>query len=295
MLVRKYSVDLAYTPMIVSDPFLKSQKARDADFTTAPGDRPLIVQFAASNATDLASSAELVSKYADGVDLNCGCPQRWAMAEGYGACLLDKPDLVRDMIYQTRNRISEADFTVSMKIRIHKDIRKTVDICQKVQSCGLSFLTVHGRTKEQRSEPVNLEAIKAVKESLHIPVVANGDVNSLERAQEIASFTGVDGVMAARSLLNNPAMFSGEKYTPASCIQDWLDLSTSLGSHFTYFHHSLIFMLDHVLPRSEKRIFNVLSSTSAVLDYLRDTYGFENCSTSKVVRQFETLQCDAVD
>ncbi|XP_064483403.1 tRNA-dihydrouridine(20a/20b) synthase [NAD(P)+]-like [Ornithodoros turicata] len=289
MLVRKYAVDVAYTPMIMSDSFVKSQKARDAEFTTGPGDRPLVVQFAANNAIDLANASELIFKHADGVDLNCGCPQRWAMAEGYGACLIEKPELVRDLIHQTRNRIADPDFTVSMKIRIHKDIRRTVDLCRKVESCGLSFLTVHGRTKEQRSEPVDLEAIRIIKESLDIPVVANGDVNSVERAQEVARITGVDGVMAARSLLENPAMFSGAKFTPACCVQDWLDLSASLGCHFTPFHHHLMFMLDHALPRTEKRIFNVLSSTSAVLDYLHSVYSFQ--SSSDIVHKFWTLDC----
>lgn len=91
---------------------------------------------------------------------------------------------------------------------------------------GLSFLTVHGRTKDQRSEPVNLEAIKLIKQSVRIPVVANGDVCSIEDAERVQELTGVDGisrihpaitsrnsienflpssgVMAARGILANP-------------------------------------------------------------------------------------------
>ncbi|MPC51927.1 tRNA-dihydrouridine(20a/20b) synthase [NAD(P)+]-like [Portunus trituberculatus] len=61
--------------------------------------------------------------YCDGVDLNCGCPQRWAMAEGYGACLIHKPHLVSDMVRQTRASVSQPEFTVSVKIRIHDDLR----------------------------------------------------------------------------------------------------------------------------------------------------------------------------
>lgn len=272
MLVRKYSVDIAYTPMIISDSFVKSQKARDAEFTTGPGDRPLIVQFAANNATDLANAAELVHGYADGVDLNCGCPQRWAMAEGYGAHLLSDPELVRDMVHQTRNRLSDPDFTVSVKIRICEDVRKTVDMCRKLEAARVSFVAVHGRTKNQRSEPVNLEAIRTVKDALQIPVVANGDVTSLQEAEKVHHATGTNGVMAARGLLENPAMFEGVEYTPASCVRDWLHLSAQLGCPLTQFHHHLMLMLDHVLPRSEKRVFNSLTSTSAVVDYLRDCY-----------------------
>lgn len=66
------------------------------------------------------------TSYSNGVDLNCGCPQRWAMQEGYGACLINKPELLRDVVLQTRNRIPAGDFSVSIKIRIHPDIRLAV-------------------------------------------------------------------------------------------------------------------------------------------------------------------------
>lgn len=291
MLVRRYSVDVAYTPMIISDSFVKSQKARDAEFTTGPGDRPLIVQFAANNATDLANASELVYAYADGVDLNCGCPQRWAMAEGYGAHLLSDPELVRDMVHQTRNRLSDPDFTVSVKIRICEDLRKTVDMCQKLEAARVSFVTVHGRTKDQRSEPVNLEAIRNVKDALRIPVVANGDVTSLQEADRVYRATGTNGVMAARGLLENPAMFQGAEHTPASCVRDWLRLSAQLGCPLAQFHHHLMFMLEHVLPRSEKRVFNALTSSSAVVDYLRDSYGLWDIPLTARDTQAATAAC----
>ncbi|PFX29942.1 tRNA-dihydrouridine(20a/20b) synthase [NAD(P)+]-like [Stylophora pistillata] len=120
-LVRRYGCDLAYTPMIVSDSFVKSVKARDMEFTTNPADRPLIVQFAASNPKDFADAAEIIAPFSDGVDLNCGCPQRWAMQEGYGAKLIRTPGLIKDIVRQTVARVP--GFPVSIKIRIHDDLR----------------------------------------------------------------------------------------------------------------------------------------------------------------------------
>ncbi|XP_076351647.1 dihydrouridine synthase 4 isoform X1 [Tachypleus tridentatus] len=274
MLVRKYGCDLAFTPMIVSNSFVHSAKARDNEFTTCFGDRPLVVQFAANNATDLADAAELVAPYADGVDLNCGCPQRWALSEHYGAYLINNAELVKDMVLQTRNRISDQKFLISIKIRIHYDIRKTVDLCQKAQQAGVSFITIHGRTLEQRKEPVNIQAIKTVKDSLSIPVFGNGDVFSLKDADNLYEQTGVNGVMSARGLLQNPALFAGYHYTPRDCVQDWLDISLNLGTHFTSFHHHLMYMLEKIMPRPERRVFNTLSSTAAVLDYLQMNYDF---------------------
>ncbi|NXS77007.1 DUS4L synthase, partial [Pandion haliaetus] len=117
-LVRKYSCDLCYTPMIVAADFVRSAKARDSEFTTNKvGDHPLIVQFAAKEAQVLCDAARIVCPFADGIDLNCGCPQRWAMAEGYGACLINKPEVVQDMVRHVRNQIDNPRFSVSIKIR----------------------------------------------------------------------------------------------------------------------------------------------------------------------------------
>ncbi|BFZ10945.1 hypothetical protein BsWGS_13984 [Bradybaena similaris] len=272
LLVRKYDCHLAFTPMIVSNCFVRSIKARDADFTTTYDDRPLIVQFAANNSYDFANATEIVAPFSDGVDLNCGCPQRWAMAEGYGACLLRKPDLLCDMVKQARTRVGNDNFTVSVKIRVHKDIRETVDLCQKVEKMGVSFLTVHGRTKDQRCEPVDLDAVRTVKDSVSIPVVANGDIQLINDVKEVVEKTGVNGVMAARGILANPAMFAGYNETPVDCIKDWMDIALSTGTPFSCFHHHLIFMLEHVLTKSERNVFNSLMSTSAILDFLRYNY-----------------------
>ncbi|KAL7976270.1 hypothetical protein Chor_002489 [Crotalus horridus] len=214
-LVRKYNCDLCYTPMIVAADFVRSVKARHSEFTTNQGDRPLIVQFAAKEAQVLADAAGLVSPFADGIDLNCGCPQR-----------------------------------------IHEDLKRSVDLCQKAESAGVSWITVHGRNVEERHQPVCYDAIKTIKDSVSIPVVANG-------------------VMVARGLLANPALFAGYEDTPLQCVQDWVDIALEQGTPFTCFHHHLMYMLERVTSKQEKKIFNVLSSTSAVLDYLRDNYGVQ--------------------
>ncbi|XP_067324909.1 tRNA-dihydrouridine(20a/20b) synthase [NAD(P)+]-like isoform X1 [Anolis sagrei] len=274
-LVRKYNCDLCYTPMIIAADFVRSEKARHSEFTTNQGDRPLIVQFAAKEAQVLADAACIVSPFADGIDLNCGCPQRWAMAEGYGACLINKPELVQDMVKLVKNQVENPLFSVSIKIRIHDDLKRTIDLCQKAEAAGVSWITVHGRNVEERHQPVHCDAIKIIKESLSIPVVANGDMKSLKDVEDVHQITGTDGVMVARGLLANPAMFAGYEETPPECVQDWVHIALEHGTPFTCFHHHLMYMLERITSKQEKKIFNVLSSTSAVLDYLRDNYGVQ--------------------
>nr|XP_016849499.1 PREDICTED: tRNA-dihydrouridine(20a/20b) synthase [NAD(P)+]-like isoform X1 [Anolis carolinensis] len=274
-LVRKYNCDLCYTPMIVAADFVRSEKARHSEFTTNQGDRPLIVQFAAKEAQVLADAACIVSPFADGIDLNCGCPQRWAMAEGYGACLINKPELVQDMVKLVKNQVENPLFSVSIKIRIHDDLKRTIDLCQKAEAAGVSWITVHGRNVEERHQPVHCDAIKIIKESVSIPVVANGDMKSLKDVEDVHQITGTDGVMVARGLLANPAMFAGYEETPLECVQDWVHIALEHGTPFMCFHHHLMYMLERITSKQEKKIFNVLSSTSAVLDYLRDNYGVQ--------------------
>ena len=69
-----------------------------------------------------------------------------------------------------------------------------MDLCQKVEKAGVSWLAVHGRTKEQRSDPVNYEAIKLVKENVTVPVIANGDVNDIDDMLRVCDLTGVNGM-----------------------------------------------------------------------------------------------------
>ncbi|XP_077979561.1 tRNA-dihydrouridine(20a/20b) synthase [NAD(P)+]-like [Glandiceps talaboti] len=272
-LVRKYGCDIACTPMIMSDSFVKSVKARDNEFTSHSGDSPLIVQFAAHNAKDLADATELIAPYADGIDLNCGCPQRWAMAEGYGAHLIKHPELVKDMIQQTRSRVQDEDFSVSIKIRLRYNLRDTVDLCQQAEHAGVSWITVHGRTTDQRTEPANYDDIKVIKESLSIPVIANGDIKSLQDVDKVCEMTGVNGVMAARALLKNPAMYAGYEKTPMECVQDWVDIAMQLETPTVCFHRHLIQMRDHISSKANKRIFNNLTTTTAILDYLQENNG----------------------
>ena len=134
-----------------------------------------------------------------------------------------------------------------------------------------------------------------------MPVVANGDIRCEDDVHRVAEMTGVNGksllcpiplpsvshlhpslppsppilstgVMSARGILENPAMYAGYPTTPLCCVQDWVDIGPAHGLSHTIFHHHLIHMLERVTTRVEKRTFNTLPSTPAVLDYLRHHY-----------------------
>jgi tRNA-dihydrouridine synthase 4 len=126
---------------------------------------------------------------------------------------MHKRDLVASLVTsakQALHSINHLNKTVSVKIRIHKDLRETVDFIRTVQEAGVDFITIHGRMRSTpSSRPVNLEAIKLVAEHCSVPTICNGDVFSLEDVERHVQATKVDGVMAARGLLQNPGLFKG--------------------------------------------------------------------------------------
>lgn len=280
-LVRKYGCQLSFTPMIMADSFVQSVKARHNEFVTSRNDKPVIVQFAAKTVDDFVYASELVSPFCDGVDLNCGCPQRWAMSDGYGAELLSKPEMIKDMVKQLKSRVPN-NFSVSVKMRLMNDIRHSVELCRDLEAAGVTFLTVHGRTANERSEPVHYDDIKTIVQSVNVPVIANGDIKSLDDAYQMKELTECDGVMAARGILQNPAMYSGATITPLSCVQDWINLSLNSTLHFQFFHHHLVFMLEKVFNKKQRNIFNHLKTFDTVTQFLCDHLNIEVPDVSSI-------------
>jgi tRNA-dihydrouridine synthase 1 len=108
---------------------------------------------------------------------------------------------------------AELKVPVTCKIRILQTEEKTMNLVRKIVDAGCALLTVHGRTKEQNKQKVgkcDWEIIKKIKESVDIPVYANGGVYNYQDALQCMVMTGVDGVMSSEALLENPGLFSGE-------------------------------------------------------------------------------------
>jgi len=108
-----------------------------------------------------------------------------------------------------------------------------------------------------------------VKEIATVPIFANGNCFSLSDANTWKDLTGVDGVMSARGILQNPALFAGFPITPKKVVSDWIDLSLVYGLSSIKIHQHLMFMLYSIHTPSEKQEFNNLKSIPAILDFLQ--------------------------
>jgi tRNA-dihydrouridine synthase 4 len=126
----------------MSNSFIRAKKSRDIEFTTNQTDRPLIVQFAANNSNDFATAAEFVRNFSDGVELNCGCPQKWAIQEGLGSALIENNSLICEMVKETRKRLNyDKGFTVAVKIRLHHNIKFVLNPYFSIYFSFLKYLT----------------------------------------------------------------------------------------------------------------------------------------------------------
>lgn len=268
VLCRKYHADLAFTPMILADDVSRKSVLLPEEFTTNAEDRPLVAQFATNKAIELGLAAEKLSPYIDGIDLNCGCPQKWVISEGIGAVLSSKPQLVKDMVWEVKKRLP--NMPMSIKIRLQKDMRTTVDLVQKAEAAGVEWITVHGRTPQERGHnKVHVNAISFIKSIAHVPVIANGDMFTPGDMDAVVQATKVDGIMCARGALANPAMFAQYDVVPLQCVIDYFELALEFGGLFVTHHHHLMFMLFGRISKADRREFSLLRSMVGVIDFFQ--------------------------
>ena len=147
------------------------------------------------------------------VDINAACPMRKVIAKKSGAYLIKEPERLYRIVEQLASALN---LPVTIKMRIgyeQKDVEKIAAIAKRCEECGAQALFVHGRTQRQKySGAVDYESIKAMKESVKIPVFASGDIFSPLKAREMLELTRCDGVLVARGALGNPWIFKQIKH-----------------------------------------------------------------------------------
>lgn len=121
----------------------------------------------------------------------------------------------------------EIDIPITCKIRLFEDRQRSLDLCQKLEDAGCSLITVHGRTRHEKNMEVgesDWSMIKKIKETLSIPVIANGGIHTFQNVTDCLEQTGVDGVMSSEALLENPALFSGKLHDPDQLALEYLEI-----------------------------------------------------------------------
>ncbi len=160
------------------------------------------------------------------IDINMGCPVKKIVSNGEGSALMRDPCLARSIVSAV---VKAVETPVTVKIRAGWDeaSKNAVELAKELEAAGASMIAVHGRTKSQMYNPgVDLDIIKAVKKTVCVPVVGNGDIYSAEDALRMLEYTECDGIMIARGAYGNPWIFreiisalEGKGYTPPSVTE----------------------------------------------------------------------------
>lgn len=206
--VKKFGADLTVSEMISSNALAHGSQKTLHMLEKSPLEDPYSVQISA-NDPDMAKRAVEVLNEKDGIDiidLNCGCPVPKVFGHGSGSALLD--DIPRlKAILRAINETSNKSMN-SAKIRLGVNDKNHVNIAKNIEETGVDFIAVHGRTRAGKYKaPVDYDAIKEVKEAVSIPVIANGDIDSYEKAKWVLEYTGADGVMIGRGAVGAPWIF----------------------------------------------------------------------------------------
>ncbi|MEE4639822.1 MAG: tRNA dihydrouridine synthase DusB [Wenzhouxiangella sp.] len=207
-LCKRMGADLAVSEMTTSDPSLwHTRKSRQRmDHIGEP--EPVSVQIAGTVPELMAEAARHnVAQGAHIIDINMGCPAKKVCKAWAGSALMRDEALVERIL---RAVVAAVEVPVTLKIRTgwDHDQRNGPVIARIAQDCGIRALAVHGRTRDQKYEGfAEYDTIAQIKQSLSIPVLANGDIDSPEKARIVLDYTGADGLLVGRAAQGQPWIF----------------------------------------------------------------------------------------
>lgn len=172
-------------------------------------ERPCGIQIFGDDPKCMADAAKhALENKPDIIDINMGCPAPKISSNGSGSALMKNPRLCGEIV-KAVTAVTDIPVTVKIRKGWDDDSVNAVEVAKICESAGAAAITVHGRTRLQYYKPpVDYDIIRAVRESVSVPVIANGDIDSAERAKKVMDITGCDLVMIGRATLGNPWIFS---------------------------------------------------------------------------------------
>ncbi|WP_299977681.1 tRNA dihydrouridine synthase DusB [Desulfobacula sp.] len=189
--------------------FYNSEKTLDL-LSSKKEEQPLSVQLFGSDPDSMAKGAKVVQdlKVANIIDINFGCSVKKVVKQGAGVALMKDPELSKTILTAVRKAI---DLPLTIKLRSGWDPsgQQAFNLAQIAQDTGVDAIVMHPRTASQGFKgKANWDLIKELKQQLSIPVIGNGDINTVEDAQKMVTQTGCDAVMVGRAAMKNPFILS---------------------------------------------------------------------------------------
>ena len=204
---KQFGPGLTYTEMVSSKALYYNDEKTKKLLKVNEQDGPIAVQIFGSDVESMKYAAEYVSKYADIIDINMGCPAPKVVKNGDGSKLLLDLPKAYEIIKEVVKSVS-IPVTVKFRKGWDNDNIVAVDMAKIAEDAGASAITIHGRTRSEfYSGTADWNIIKSVKENVNIPVIGNGDIKNVDDAKRIFELTGVDAIMIGRASLGKPWIF----------------------------------------------------------------------------------------
>ena len=229
-LVRKYSPEALLTTEMISSEFL-AQNVKTEITKLDENHHPISYQICGHKPHLMKFSAEYLNQFADMLDINMGCPVNKVVKGQDGSALMRNPKLAADLVKAVKDG---TDKPVSVKFRLGYtfDEMNFVEFGQQMQEAGADFITIHARTRSQfYAGEADWSKIKELKQNVDIPVFANGDITSVEKAIQCMTETGADGVAIGRGVLGDPTLigrieryFATGEIVPEPTLDEKLDM-----------------------------------------------------------------------
>ncbi|MCH2055508.1 MAG: tRNA dihydrouridine synthase DusB [Thalassotalea sp.] len=278
---------LAVSEMVSANPKVWNTEKSKLRMVHSAEARIRSVQIAGSDPEEMAFAAQVnVESGAQIIDINMGCPAKKVNKKLAGSALLKEPSQVEQIVKSVVNAV---DVPVTLKIRTGwcENTRNGIEIAKIADHNGIQSLAVHGRTRcDFYKGNAEYQTIKAIKQAISIPVVANGDITSAQKAKEVLDITGADAVMVGRGAQGRPWIFreinhflrTGQLMDPPSLDE----VRSILIEHVKELHqfygdfmglriarkHVSWYMQTHEQGKAFRSSFNALESTSEQLESL---------------------------
>jgi len=213
LLCKRFGAAMVYTEFVSAEALIRDVKSTISKLTISDTERPVGIQIYGRDIEAMVEAAKIVEQAGpDVIDLNFGCPVKKVAGKGAGAGMLQN---IPKMLEITQKVVDAVKLPVTVKTRLGWNQEQLIitSLAEQLQDCGIKALTIHGRTRSQMyTGNADWTLIGEVKRNprIHIPIIGNGDIHSLDEADKAFDEYGVDAVMIGRATFGCPWIFSLE-------------------------------------------------------------------------------------